>query len=339
MAIVAWRWSHENGRMTEHAMLPPTSDMSPPRTAPDSAPVSPERELPVPARDTLMGVDALALRTRYDAIARELAVATTPDARAALKAEIVSLFRDADAAVTAAGQFKDAVKGLAETWKQGEGRAASPAHARSRPAVTGRVDHLGASTYVEKGWSKLSMGDAVGAEVALRRALDLAPGDNEAETLLGWAQMAQEHYDAALLTFHNVLMREPQHPLARTNVGFICLRKGIYGEAIEHLSRAIRLDTDRKATLYAHLYLGMVYRERDMFDDAEPFFKRALELGPNLLQAWYELGRARWFAGRRDEARDAWQCGADANKFNPWGKRCAETLLLVDQGGAPPRGA
>jgi tetratricopeptide (TPR) repeat protein len=203
--------------------------------------------------------------------------------------------------------------------------------------VTGRVDHLGASTFVEKGWSKLSLGDAAGAEAALRRALELAPGDNHAESLLGWALMMQEQYDVALLTFHNVLMRDPHNTLARTNVGFICLRKKIYGEAIEHLSRAIRVNSDKKATLYAHLYLGMVYREREMYDDAELFFHRALELGPNLLQAWYELGRTRWFSGRRDAALDAWRQGAAANKFNPWGKRCADTIALAEQGGSPPR--
>jgi tetratricopeptide (TPR) repeat protein len=274
-----------------------------------------------------------ALRGRHDAIAASLAVSTSAEERAALKAEIVALFRDADAQCVAAQQFKAAVKALAERWKSHEIRTGSSA----KPAFTGRVDHLGASTFVEKGWSKLSVGDASGAELALRRALELAPGDNEAETLLGWAQMLQEQYDSALLTFHNVLMRDPQHTLARTNVGFICLRKKSYGEAIEHLSRAIKLDTDRKATLYAHLYLGMVYRERDMYDDAEAFFLRALELGPNLIQAWYELGRTRWFAGRRDAALDAWRGGADANKFNPWGKRCAETVTLVEQGGAPPR--
>jgi len=32
-----------------------------------------------------------------------------------------------------------------------------------------------------------------------------------------------------------------------------------FGEAIEHLSKAIRLDNDKKATLYAHFYLGLVY--------------------------------------------------------------------------------
>ncbi len=63
-------------------------------------------------------------------------------------------------------------------------------------------------------------------------------------------------------------MREPANSLARINVGYICLKKRIFGEAIEHLSKAIRLDNDRKATLYAHYYLGLVYLEREMFEDA-----------------------------------------------------------------------
>jgi len=280
--------------------------------------------------------DVEALRLRFERLAAALSARPTPEQRAVIKTEIVSLFRDTESAATLVLEFKEGVKRLAESWKQQEGRGGSSGTS-ARTAMTGRVDHLGASTYVEKGWSKLSLGDAAGAEASLRRALELAPGDNEAESLLGWAQMLQEQYDSALLTFHNVLMRDPQHALARTNVGFICLRKRIYGEAIEHLSRAIRSDSDRKATLYAHLYLGMVYREREMYDDAEPFFRRALELGPNLLQAWYELGRTRWFAGRRDDALDAWRQGAKANKFNPWGNRCAELLAEGERGVAPPR--
>ena len=268
--------------------------------------------------------------------------------RAQLKQEIIDLYRAADAAAKEYAAFKGAVKELVAQWKQlgesdpstatpADGAPATPAPMPAPAPLTTRVDHLGASTYMEKGWSRLALGDPAGAETALRRALELVPGDNEAETLLGWAQMMQAQYDAALLTFQTVLVRDPQHALARTNVGYICLRKQIYGEAIEHLSRAIRADSDRKATLYAHLYLGMVYREREMYDDAELFFRRALELGPNLLQAWYELGRARWFAGRPDDAKAAWREGSEANKFNPWGKRCAEILAHVEQGGTPSR--
>ena len=279
------------------------------------------------------------LQTRFDAIDNALAAEPAPDERERLKEQIITLFRDADAAATAALALKASVKSLVERWKQLDGATASakPSTGAATFSGSGRVDHLGASTFIEKGWSKLSLGDPAGAEVALRRALELAPGSNEAETLLGWAQMMQQQYDGALATLQQVLARDPEHAMASANVGYIGLRQGRYGEAIEQLARVIRLDLDRKATLYAHLYLGMVYREREMYDDAETFFRKALELGPNLLQSWYELGRVHWFAGRRGDAIASWRSGAEANKFSPWGKRCADLLGQIEQGGAPPR--
>ncbi|MDQ8164031.1 MAG: tetratricopeptide repeat protein [Gemmatimonadota bacterium] len=278
------------------------------------------------------------LPLRYDQIRRALDARPAPGERERLKQEIIALFRDADAAAAAALAFKASVKELVEVWKQLDGGAPATTPATALASgFSGRVDHLGASTFIEKGWSKLSLGDPAGAEVALRRALELAPASDEAETLLGWAQMLQQQYDAATQTFGQVLARDPEHALAVTNLGYISLRTGRYGEAIEHLSRAIRLDRDRKATLYAHLYLGMVYREREMYDDAATFFRRALALGPNLLESWYELGHTYWRAGQRDEAIAAWRAGAEANKFSPWGKRCAEMLGQVEQGVAPSR--
>ena len=167
--------------------------------------------------------------------------------------------------------------------------------------------------------------------------MQLSPGETQAESLLGWAQMLHEDYDDALQTFSKVLMKEPANSLARINVGYICLKKRIFGEAIEHLSKAIRLDNDKKATLYAHFYLGLVYLQREMFEDAQTFFQKTLQLGPNLIEAYYELGRAHWFAGDPEQARRTWDEGFKANKFNPWGKKCQETLALVAQGQEPPR--
>jgi tetratricopeptide (TPR) repeat protein len=198
-----------------------------------------------------------------------------------------------------------------------------------------RADHIGASTFIEKGWSRISLGDYAAAETALGRALELSPNDLHAVALLGWAQMHQEKYDDALMNFQRVLMKEPANALARINVGYICLKKRIFGEAIEHLSKAIRLDNDAKATLYAHYYLGLVYLEREMYEDAQTFFRKSLTLGPNLLEAYYELGRAHWLADQADDAKEAWRTGAAANKFNPWGKRCAEVLAKVEAGGQP----
>jgi tetratricopeptide (TPR) repeat protein len=275
-----------------------------------------------------------ALRQRFAALeARVEGLGTSGEDREAVKADIAAFYKSLDAELAAIAALKEDVKRLADRWKATH-RVTPPALATRAPV---QADHLNASSFIEKGWSRISAGDYAGAEAALNRALELSPNDAQSESLLGWAQMHQEKYDDALLHFQSVLQREPTNALARINVGYICLKKRIFGEAIEHLSRALRLDGDRKAMLYAHFYLGLVYLEREMYDDAQTFFRRALELGPNLIEAYYELGRALWFSGRRDQAQQAWRDGRAANKFNPWGKRCAELLTTVEGGGEPPR--
>jgi len=251
----------------------------------------------------------------------------------ALKADIIELFRTVERELAELGALKEDVKKLVERWKAIGGGTPPSVPQPAAPPI--RADHIGASTFIEKGWSRISLGDYPAAETALEKALDLSPNDLQATSLLGWAQMHQEKYDDALLNFQRVLMKEPANALARINVGYICLKKGIFGEAIEHLSKAIRVDNDPKATLYAHYYLGLVYLEREMYEDAQTFFRTSLTLGPNLLEAYYELGRAHWLAGEVDAAKEAWRTGAAANKFNPWGKRCAEVLAKVEAGGKP----
>ena len=291
-----------------------------------------------------------AWRERYGSLQRRLAGDGAVRELDALKTEIGALFKQLEQEIGDLSALRDDVKTLVDEWKALRARnggganggnsgthAAPPSNAPQfsgeRPVV--RADHIGASTFIEKGWSKLSLGDHEGAEVALRKALELSPNDPQTEALLGWALMLQEKYDDALMMFQKVLMRQPQNALARINVGYICLKKRIFGEAIEHLSRAIRLDNDKKASLYAHFYLGLVYLERDMFEDAQTFFRKTIALGPGLIEAYYELGRALWFNGQRDEAIETWKNGFAANKFNPWGKRCADVLATVEKGGEP----
>jgi tetratricopeptide (TPR) repeat protein len=283
------------------------------------------------------------LKEQYQELEARLSAAHDRAAGEAVKRDIIALFKRVDGVLTELGQLKDGLRGLAERYKQlnngagagAAGPAPAPRFTGARPAV--QADHLGASTFIEKGWSLISLGEYGGAIQALEKALQLSPGEIQAQSLLGWAQMLHENYDEALSTFSKVLMKEPANALARINVGYICLKKRIFGEAIEHLSKAIRLDNDRKATLYAHYYLGLVYLERDMYEDAQTFFRKTLSLGPNLIEAYYDLGRAQWFAGNKEGARRTWSEGHKANKFNPWAKRCQEMLDLVAAGGEVPR--
>jgi tetratricopeptide (TPR) repeat protein len=275
------------------------------------------------------------LRAAHDALAARLAEGGADTDLASLKRDIGILFKTVEQQIAELTALRASVLQLVESWKalRSAQPSIAPTFDGARPVV--HVDHIGASTYVDKGWTMISGGDFTGAERVLTKALQLSPDDPQAEALLGWAQMLQDNFDDALLNFQKVLAREPQNALARVNVGYICLKKRIFGEAIEHLSRAIRIDNDKKAILYAHLYLGLVYLEREMYEDAQTFFEKAIVLGPNLIEAYYELGRAYWHGGRQDEAKETWSRGAAANRFNPWGKRCAAVLESVARGGAP----
>ncbi len=277
------------------------------------------------------------LRRQYNEISARLKQLPSGTERDDVKRDIIALFKLVDRTITDLTALKDNIRALVDRYKQ----LAQSQSGDQAPQFTGAVpvvhDHLGASTYIEKGWSLISLGDYQGAIQALEKALELAPDDPQAQSQLGWAQMLHGDYDDALGTFQLVLMKEPANSLARINVGYICLKKRIFGEAIEHLSKAIRLDNDKKATLYAHYYLGLVYFEREMYEDAQNFFQKTLVLGPNLIEAYYELGRAQWYADDRDAARETWAKGHEANKLTIWGKRCKEILERVERGEEPPR--
>lgn len=258
---------------------------------------------------------------RLDLVAEALEHPLDEPRRAALKAEIAAVHREADALCQEAARLRERAAALAQRWQATAGPV--------------RVDHLGASTFLEKGWSRLALGDAEGAEEALRQALALAPGSVDAEVLLAWALGVRDRGTEARGLLADVLARVPGHPLALATLGLVALREGDLAGAEALLRDALAAGADRKAALYAWFHLGVVARRRGVLADAETAFGQALALGPNLLQAWYELGRARWEAGQALEAVGAWRTGAAANKFSPWGQRCGEVLARVEAG-APP---
>lgn len=279
------------------------------------------------------------LEKELEAIRQRLETPGALEDRDGVRRRIVALFRRTDAALEELTALKEQIRVLVDQYKtarDGDRAATPPGPQVSTPDRAIREDHIGASTYMEKGWSLIAVGDHVGAIEALTRATELAPNDLQGHALLGWAQMLNAEYDDALGTFSLVLGREPNNALARVNVGYICLKKRIYGEAIEHLSRVLRLDVDRKATLYAHYYLGLVYFERGMHGDAEGFLRKAVALGPNLIEAYHDLGRALWHGGKVDEARAVWQAGIAANRHAPWAARCQEMLDLTASGADVP---
>jgi Flp pilus assembly protein TadD len=271
------------------------------------------------------------LRSRYEAIEAVLERAERGEAepREGVREQIVGLFRETDSLIERLSALREDIRPLVDRYKAAFPK---PQSGGGIPAAV-RIDHLGASTYLERAWSGIA---GANYELAVReagRALELAPGTVRGEVLLAWACMRLGRITEARGLLESVLEREPDNQLARANLGYVCLRETRFAEAIEHLATAQRSGTDRTAELYAHLYLGMVYTEREMFRDARTLLSRALELGPNLIEAYWEMGRSYYVEGDMEGALEAWTGGAAKNRFNPWGERCEEAAEELRRGG------
>jgi Tfp pilus assembly protein PilF len=196
-----------------------------------------------------------------------------------------------------------------------------------------RVDHLGASTFVEKGWSRLSTGDAAGAEEALHRALELSPSDPQAFVLLAWSLVHQDKFHEASVALKAAHHVAPEFSLANVVEGLLALRQARIDDAVQVLRVAVADTTaDRRSVLYAHLYLGVALREANAAQESIDVLARALELGPNMLEAALELGHTQRARGDEIGAIATWRRAASANKFSPWGKRCAELVQMYERG-------
>jgi tetratricopeptide (TPR) repeat protein len=270
----------------------------------------------------MSAADALGgMRDRYARLAgrmQKLAFMAPPE-RERLRQELEELASAAEAALADVLELKERIRGLAHDLG-----AAPPVQACVR------VDHLGSATFVEQGWSLLANGEYAEAAERLHRALELAPRDIDIETMLGWALMRAGRYDAATLTLDGVLAREPAHALARASVGYVRLKQGDFAGALEQLSGVLSAGADRKASLYANFYLGLLYLEREMYCDAKSYLASALELAPNLIEAWWQLGRACYLEGNPADAGRAWRHGAETGRYTSWGDRCRRALERLD---------
>ena len=116
-----------------------------------------------------------------------------------LKDEIITLFKLIEQEIADLAALKDDVKKLVDKWKALQAaQTLAPQFTEERPIV--HADHIGASTFIEKGWSRLSLGDyRRRGNRAEKGACSFRPTIRSRKSLLGWALMLQEKYDDALL--------------------------------------------------------------------------------------------------------------------------------------------
>ena len=107
--------------------------------------------------------------------------------------------------------------------------------------------------YIRQGNKQYRMGDFANAEVSYRKALEKNKRNSQAMYNLGNALMAQNQDSAAIMQFNEAAKAE-QNTLRKSkafhNVGFICQRHQMYGEAIEAYKQSLRLNPKDDETRY-----------------------------------------------------------------------------------------
>jgi tetratricopeptide (TPR) repeat protein len=119
---------------------------------------------------------------------------------------------------------------------------------------------------------------------------------------------------------------DPKNEMAHANLGYINHKKGLYGEAIEKLTSIEKNAKNKQAVLYALFYLGLVYYEREMYEDSVDFLNKAITVGPNLYEAYYYLGKAYQKQGLNNLCEQVWERLIETNKYNVWAKKAEEEI-------------
>jgi tetratricopeptide (TPR) repeat protein len=182
------------------------------------------------------------------------------------------------------------------------------------------------TTLIDKAWNLIVSGKYKEAIKALNRAKKMDPKNIKVYNLLGWAYIHLKKYDKSSLIFQEVLNMDPQNEMAHANLGYINHKKGLYGEAIEKLTSIEKRAKNKQAVLYALFYLGLVYYERDMYEDSVEFLNKAINVGPNLYEAYYYLGKAYQKQGLSNLCSQIWEKLIRINKYNIWAKKAKEEI-------------
>lgn len=195
-----------------------------------------------------------------------------------------------------------------------------------------RLDPKDLDSLTRLGQALLRLGKHADAEGKFRAALELQP--NSPEALQGLAQsLDQQKKPQAVDAYRNYLAAEPDDKAARSRLVHLLVEQQKYDEAVAENAKnnagqpatvddlKLRADIEinqnkldeaittlRQAIALAandaqlHGGLGRIYLQKRQFADAEKELKAALELDPNNLANWKDLGSTYYLAGHYQAA-------------------------------------
>jgi len=150
-------------------------------------------------------------------------------------------------------------------------------------------------------------GDIDGAQKTYQHAVDIHPQNYFAYNSLGGFYYRRSEYQKAAEMFQKVTELAPEGYVGYLNLGGTYNDMGRYADAIEPLKKSIAL----RPSYGGYANLGNSYVAAHKFAEAAAAYEPATKLEPQQYVTWGNLGEARYYEGKKDEAMRAFHKAAD----------------------------
>jgi tetratricopeptide (TPR) repeat protein len=140
---------------------------------------------------------------------------------------------------------------------------------------------------------------------------------------------------AAEDTFDEMVQRWPEDAYALASRAHLRAQAGRRSQAIADMERVVALPEANAAHWFN---LGFLLDEAERYDEAEPAFRKALELDPKLDRAWYGLGLVLIRQKRLDEAVAALERNTKLQPMSPYAWYQTRAAGGGPQDHPPPQG-
>jgi tetratricopeptide (TPR) repeat protein len=189
--------------------------------------------------------------------------------------------------------------------------------------------------YYQVGSSNLAQGKAKEAELNFRRAYELNPTPANSKSLLGMvdAEIQQGQPERAMALLESESKKAPNRLDIPLLMGTTAQREGKFQDSLTYFTRVLN-GLDKKSKTRADLYVQIAdtYRLAGDRDSAIANYQKAREIAPENEVVLQDLGRVADDAGRKVEARQAYEACLKVNPNN-WLVLNNLAWLMAETGG------
>lgn len=143
--------------------------------------------------------------------------------------------------------------------------------------------------HFQKAYEHQMKGELEEAVAHYKRSIDAHP-TAEAYTFLGWTYSFMGRLDEAIEECHRAIHVDPEFGNPYNDIGAYLIEKGQFDDAVPWFERAMQAKR-YESPAFPHLNLGRVYERNGEWDKAIECYKKALALNPNYILAKKALSR------------------------------------------------